>query len=425
MVIGGGVSGMTAALTIADAGYDVTLVEREPELGGHLRQVYYIPEGQNPQRLLRDLVNRVVGHERIQVLTRSELLSHSGRVGDFRSVLRRQPGSGREPVEIEVDHAVTIVATGGQEWRGEIHLFGRDSRVVTSTDLEEIIAHRPERITDLEQVVFIQCVRAPGEIEYCSRVCCTNTMKNAIRVKMLNPDCKVVVLYQDIITYGFREAFYTEARRRGVVFMRYDEEHPPSVRKVGGRLELVAWDPALEREMPLYPDMVALSTAIQPSPGTVELANILGVPLSSEGFYMEAHLKMRPMDFASEGIFMCGMAHYPKFIDECIANAQATAGRALTILSQDVLYIGGVVAEVDQSLCVGCLTCVRTCPFEIPRVRYEDIGIGEIKGAAYIEPGLCQGCGTCVSECPAKAIQLASYRDEQIMAQPLGSWTTD
>jgi heterodisulfide reductase subunit A-like polyferredoxin len=239
---------------------------------------------------------------------------------------------------------------------------------------------------------------------------------------MLSPGCRVVVLYQDIITYGFREAFYTEARERGVIFVRYDEEHMPDLRQVDGALELRAWDSSLEREIVLNPDMVALSMAIEPSPGTGKLAEVLGVELSSEGFFMEAHLKMRPMDFMSEGIFVCGMAHYPKFIEDAITNAQATAGRALTILSKDRLYIGGVVAEVDQSKCVGCLTCVRTCPFEIPEVRYEDMGVGKIKGAAYIEPGLCQGCGTCIGECPAKAIQLVSCRDEQIMAQALGSW---
>jgi heterodisulfide reductase subunit A-like polyferredoxin len=187
-------------------------------------------------------------------------------------------------------------------------------------------------------------------------------------------------------------------------------------------LELTAWGPSLGREITLKPDLLALSMAIQPSPGTEKLADILGVDLSSEGFFMEAHLKMRPMDFMSEGIFVCGMAHYPKFIEDAITTAQATAGRALTVLSKDRLYVGGVVAEVDQDRCVGCLTCVRTCPFEIPEVRYEDLGVGEIKGAAFIEPGLCQGCGTCVGECPAKAIELISYRDEQIMAQPLGSW---
>lgn len=423
LVIGGGVAGMTAALSVADAGYDVTLVEREPELGGNLRNVYYVAEPENPQRLLRDLVNRTIGHERVDVLTETEVVSHRGRVGDFHSVLRSERAE--TVTESEVDHGVTIVATGGNEWRGDVYMLGEDRRVVTSEDLEDIIAHRPEEITDLEQVVFIQCVRPDDAVEYCSRICCTNTMKNANRIKMLNPDCRVVVLYQDIITYGFREAFYTEARERGVIFMRYDEDHMPELDKLNGDLELTVWEPSLEREVTLNPDLLALSMAIEPSSGTERLADVLGVDLSSEGFFMEAHLKMRPMDFMSEGIFVCGMAHYPKFIEDAITTAQATAGRALTILAKDRLYIGGVVAEVDQDRCVGCLTCVRTCPFEIPEVRYDDIGVGEIKGAAYIEPGLCQGCGTCVGECPAKAITLISYADEQIMAQPLGSWLAE
>ncbi len=441
LVIGGGVSGMTAALNIADAGYDVTLVERGPGLGGNLQHVYYVAEGDNPQRLLRDLTNRVLGHQRIDVLMRSEVIAHEGSVGAFRSTVRTPMG------EVEVEHGATIIATGGQEWRGEVYLLGQDERVVTSLDLEEIITHRPEQIADLKEVVSIQCVRRPGAVEYCSRICCTNTMKNAIRIKLLNPDCRIVVLYKDIITYGFREKFYTEARQRGTIFIRYDDAHVPQVRVTpppgpprppllsppgGGRkggergvLEVVAWEPSLQQEIVLHPDLLSLSMAIEPSEGTEKLARILDVPLSSEGFFMEAHLKMRPMDMAKEGIFICGMAHYPKFIEECITNAQAAAGRAITILSTPQMYVGGVVSVVDQSKCVGCLACVRVCPFDIPKVRYSDTGVGGIKGAAYIDPALCTGCGTCTAECPAKAIQLVSYRDEQIMGLPLGAWAEE
>jgi len=420
LVIGGGVSGMTAALNIADAGYDVTLVEREPGLGGNLQHIYYVAEGDNPQRLLRDLTNRVLGHQRVDVLTSSEVIAHEGSVGAFRSTVRTPMG------EVEIEHGATIVATGGQEWRGDVYLLGQDERVVTSLDLEEIITHRPEQIAGLKEVVFIQCVRRPGVVEYCSRTCCTNTMKNVIRIKLLNPNCRVVVLYKDIITYGFREAFYTEARQRGAIFVRYDKERMPQVRvNDQGELEVVAWEPSLRQEIILHPGLLSLSMAIEPSDGTKELARILGVPLSSEGFFMEAHLKMRPMDMAKEGIFICGMAHYPKFIEECITNAQATAGRAIPILSAPQMYIGGVVSVVDQSKCVGCLTCVRVCPFDVPKVRYSDTGVGGIKGAAYIDPALCTGCGTCAAECPAKAIQLVAYRDEQVMGLPLGSWAEE
>jgi heterodisulfide reductase subunit A-like polyferredoxin len=408
---------MTAALNVADAGYDVALVEREAGLGGNLQHIYYLAEGDNPQRLLRDLTNRVLGHRRIDLFTGSEVIANEGSLGAFRSTVRTPAG------DIEVEHGVTIVATGGQEWRGDVYLLGQDERVVTSLDLEDIITHRPEQIVGLKEVVFIQCVRRPGEVEYCSRTCCTNTMKNAIRIKMLNPQCRVVVLYKDMITYGFREEFYTDARRRGVLFVRYDETHPPRASlNAQGELEVVAWEPSLQQEILLRPDLLSLSMAIEPSEGTEELAQLLDLPLSSEGFFMEAHLKMRPMDMAKEGVFICGLVHYPKFIEECITNAQAAAGRAITILSAPKLFIGGVVSVVDQGKCVGCLTCVRTCPFEIPKVRYEDVGVGEIKGAAYIDPAMCTGCGTCTAECPAKAIQLVAYRDEQILGLPLGAW---
>ncbi|MBU0704599.1 MAG: FAD-dependent oxidoreductase [Chloroflexi bacterium] len=420
LVIGGGVSGMTAALNIADAGYDVTLVERESGLGGNLQHIYYLAGGDNPQRLLRDLVNRVLGHRRIDVLMNAEVVSNEGSLGAFRSTVRTPAGVA------DVGHGVTIVATGGQEWRGDVYLLGQDERVLTSLDLEEIITHRPEQIVGLKEVVFIQCVRRPGEIEYCSRTCCTNTMKNAIRIKLLNPNCRVVVLYKDIITYGFREQFYTEARERGVIFVRYDENSMPQVRVDDqGQLEIVAWEPSLQQEILLHPNLLSLSMTIEPPEGTKELARILEVPLSSEGFFMEAHLKMRPMDMAREGIFICGMAHYPKFIEECITNAQAAAGRAITILATPQMYIGGVVSVVDQEKCVGCLTCVRTCPFTIPKVRYEDTGVGEIKGAAWIDPAICTGCGTCTAECPANAIQLIAYLDKQIMGLPLGAWAVE
>lgn len=422
LVIGGGVAGMTAALSIADSGYDVVLVERRPELGGNLRHIYYVAEGQNPQRLLRDLVNRVRGHERITVLSRSQVVKHSGSVGRFRSVIRTRPIEADKALDSEVEHGVTIVATGGEEWRGNIYLFGRNERVITAIELEDRIAHRPETVAELEHVVMIQCVRPPDAPDYCSRICCTNSMKNAIRIKLLNPNCQVTVLYKDIITYGFREQYYTEARRRGVVFVRYDDDTRPLVAEVNGRLQVTVQEPILKRPLTLEPDLLTLNMAVVPSADMAELARILHVPLSSEGFFMEAHLKMRPMDFMEEGIFVAGMAHYPKFIEEAIAHAQATAGRAITILAKQPFYIGGSVAVVDQTKCVGCLTCTRTCPFGIPQVQPEKTGVGGIVGAAYIDPALCQGCGSCTGECPAKAIQLLHYTDEQILVQGLGAW---
>ncbi len=421
LVIGGGVSGMMAALAIADAGFDVALVERSEALGGNLANIHYVVEGQNPQRLLRDLVNRVRGHERITVYTRSQVVRYSGFVGDFRAVLRWPDGS-----EAVIPHAVAIIATGARESRAPRYLLGEHPRVITQLELEDTITHRLDEIADLNEVVMVQCVRPEGQrYEYCSRICCTSTIKNAIRIKLVNPDCRVVVLYKDIITYGFRERYYTEARARGVLFVRYSDDNPPAVESLNGDLQVQVEEPLLHEELSFRPDLLVLSMAIEPAEGTEQLARILEVPLSGEGFFLEAHLKMRPMDLMKEGILVCGAAHYPKFIEECISQALATAGRAITFLSKEELYIGGPVAVVDPERCVGCLTCVRTCPFEVPRIERSRTGVGGIVGAAYIDPSLCHGCGTCTAECPATAIQLVHYTDEQITVpnvHVLGSW---
>jgi heterodisulfide reductase subunit A len=425
LVIGGGLAGMTAALTIADEGYDVTLVERTDQLGGNLRHIYQTAEGHDPQRLLHSLVNRVMCHDRIDIYFNTEVIGYSGHVGNFRTRLS-YAGNGDAARCWELQHGVAVVATGGQEYKGNVYLYGQHPRVVTQLELEKQLHDDVDLARRLKQVVMIQCVTGPEQpLWYCSRTCCTNTMKNAIRIKQLNPDCDVVVLYKDLITYGFREEFYTEARRRGVVFVRYDDETPPQVQAVYEQLRVSVHDPAFDEPVSLAADLLALSMATMPAPSNRELAELLDVPLSPDGFFMEAHLKLRPMDFTREGVFLCGLAHYPKFIEETISHALATAGRAMTILSKNRLEVGGSIAIVDQSKCVGCLTCVRSCPFHIPRMDATATGVGNIVGAAYIEPSLCTGCGTCTSECPANAIRLCHYDDVQILVpeEPvLGAW---
>ncbi|RPJ87626.1 MAG: CoB--CoM heterodisulfide reductase iron-sulfur subunit A family protein [Acidobacteria bacterium] len=424
LVIGGGVAGMTAALAIADSGYKVHLIERAERLGGNLLDLYYVAEGYNPQRLLRDLINRVRGHQNITTHTRAEVVGHSGHIGDFRTeVATRRPDGSAE--KFAVRHGVIVLATGARETRD--HPLLQLAGVITQRQLEEKIIHSPEEIAALRDVVMIQCVRQQGMAEYCSRVCCTNTIKNAIRLKLFNPACNVTILYKNIITYGFREEFYTEARRHGVVFVRYADDRPPRVLLEGKKLTVHVQDPTLERELVLKADIVPLSMAIAPPADTGELARMLRIPLSSEGFFQEAQLKLRPMDFMRDGIFLAGMAHYPKFLEESISHALAAAGRALSVLSQESLYLGGVVAQVDPAKCAGCLTCTRTCPFGIPQVIEQEgrLGVGGLGGAAFIDSALCQGCGTCTGECPANAIQLQNFADGQMMLsgiRGLGAW---
>jgi heterodisulfide reductase subunit A len=346
-------------------------------------------------------------------------------VGNFRSRLS-YAGNGEPPRCWEVEHGVAVVATGGSEYKGNAFLHGHDHRIVTQLDLEKKLSENVDAARELRQVVMIQCVNPPEQrVHYCSRTCCTNTMKNAISIKQYNPDCQVYVLYKDLITYGFREEYYTEARERGVLFLRYEEDEPPQVQINYGQLRVQVRDVILDQQLTFTPDLLALSMAILPAESNSELARILDVPLSSEGFFMEDNLKLRPMDFTREGIFLAGLAHYPKFIEETIAQSLATAARAMTILSKDRLEVGGTIAVVDQAKCVGCLTCVRVCPFHIPKIDAQAVGVGAIIGAAYIEPSLCTGCGTCTSECPADAIQLRQYRDDQLVLaeEPiLGQW---
>jgi len=407
LVIGGGVAGMTAALTLADQGYPVHLVERSPELGGNLRHIRALQDGSDPQAYLHDLIARVSAHPLIQIHTRSALVETNGFVGNFTSRLRGADGS-----ETEVEHGVIIVATGGQEYRGNDYGYGSDPRILTQQEFESRYLAGLGDLRGLPaSVVMIQCI-GPAE-RYCSRICCTVALKNALRLKALRPDARVTILYRDLRVYGKKEALYTQARQAGVLFIRYDDAHRPEV-TAGDRLRVRARDPILGIDLELTPDLLVLSMPVVPAEGTQELAHVLKVPVDADGFFLEAHVKLRPVDFASEGIFMAGLAHYPKLLDESIAQAQAAAARAATLLSHATRSAGGSVAQVDPAKCTGCLTCVRLCPFDVPVIRPDLVGVGGIAGAAYIEPALCQGCGICASECPAQAIQVLHYKNEQI-----------
>ncbi len=426
LVIGGGVAGMTAALTLADQGFPVDLVERSDTLGGALRHVHYgledfgvgadlPPDGANrhpgPQAFLADLVDRVGAHPAITVHFGAELASTKGFMGNFTSTLAFAGRSER----LEISHGATVVCVGGSEYRGDEYGYGTDARIVTQQQFETVLAEHDAGNGSLPRdIVMIQCV-GPAD-RYCGRICCTTALKNALTLKRRDPTARVIVLYKDIRTYGFKERLYTQAREQGVLFLRYDDAHPPEV-AAGERLEVRAWEEVLGEEMVFTPDMVVLSTPVVPAEGTGELAARLKVPVDANGFLMEAHVKLRPVDFLSDGIFMAGLAHFPKLLQESIVQAKASAARAATILSRDTITTGGPVAEVDLDLCVACLTCVRSCAYGAPRVSADAAGVGGILGAAQIEPALCQGCGLCAAACPAGAIQLRHYTSDQVKAK--------
>ncbi|MBI2955375.1 MAG: CoB--CoM heterodisulfide reductase iron-sulfur subunit A family protein [Chloroflexi bacterium] len=404
VVIGGGVAGMTAALSLADQGFGVFLVEREPQLGGNLHKLRYSVSGEDYRPFVDSLVERVMSNPLIDVITQATVTALTGFLGNYKMTIV-EPGGQRV-----IEHGAVVVATGGREYRGEEYLYGQDSHVLTQLELEQKIADSPGEIAKVKNVVMIQCVGPAAKSGgYCSRVCCTTSLKNAIRIKEMNPDANVYVIAKDIRTYGFKEQVYTEARSKGVIFLRYEEGHEPKVERVDGRLRITANDHVLHEPVTLDADLLVLTTGIVPSEGNDILAPALKVPLTKEGFFLEAHIKLRPVDFASEGIFVCGLAHYPKFIGESIAQALAAAARAATVLSRPQLEVGGSVAVVEQRKCAGCLTCVRVCPYKIPKIN--------ANGVAEIEVAECHGCGTCVAECPAKAIQLMHYRDGQVTAK--------
>jgi heterodisulfide reductase subunit A-like polyferredoxin len=415
LVIGGGPAGMTAALTLADQGFPVHLVERENQLGGNLHHLrYFVSEnggsGQsNPREYLAEMEQKIKRQPLIQTYLKTELVNSGGFKGNFNSTLE---SNGRK---FDVQHGVTIVATGGNEYKGPEYGYGADKGILTQQELEDYLADGSTIRSDLNSLVMIQCV-GPAE-RFCSRLCCTTALKNALKLKELNPLADITIIYRDIRTYGFKERLYTQARQAGVRFIHYEFDRKPEViiGEEGSTINVKVWEPLLGRDLTLATDMVVLSMPAVPSKGTKKLATLLKLPVDMDGFFLEAHVKLRPVDFSADGVYMAGMAHYPKLLDETIAQAQAAASRAASVLVQDSIQTNARVAVVDPDKCVGCLTCVRICPYGVPQISASTSGVGNILGAAYIEPSVCHGCGTCVSECPARAIQLMHYTDAQTL----------
>jgi heterodisulfide reductase subunit A-like polyferredoxin len=406
LVVGGGLAGLTAALTIADSGYQVYLTEMQDKLGSSMaRWMYRTLEGHEIQPYLKELVARVENHPRIEWLPNTRVLDVNGHIGKFRSTLESSDG------RREIEYGAAVIATGAEEYKPEEYLYGQDTRILTQLEMEDLLAESPEILGAAPKIVMIQCVgsREP-EHQYCSRVCCGEAIKNAISIKELNPAAQIFILYRDIRTYGLKEIYYKKARELGVQFLRFDPDRKPEV-KVGAQgLEILVFDQSLQANVALPADYLVLSAAIRPHPLSRQVARVFKLPFDADGFFMEAHLKLRPLDFASSGIFLGGLAHSPKFLEESIAQAKGAAARALGVLAQEQMYVAGSVAQVDPLMCAACLTCVRTCPYGVPKMD-------ESEGVVAIDPASCQGCGNCASACPRKAIEVKHNLDEQFIAK--------
>jgi len=404
LVIGGGIAGMNSALSMAEQGFKVHLIEQEAQLGGHLRQIYLGASGEDPQRYLEETIKEVQSHPNIDLRLGSVLEDISGYVGNFTSRVRKG-----DVVDV-VQHGVVVVATGALPYEPKEYLYGTDDRILRQRDLEKDIHEGASYLKDLRELVMIQCVGSRNdEHPYCSRICCSNALKNAIHLKELNPEVNIFVLYRDIRTYGFREdTLYARARALGVMFLHFEEGQEPEVSLDDSGLQVRTRDHVLLRDVTLHPDRLVLSTGIVPGDNS-ELAQKLKVPLNTDGFYSEAHMKLRPVDFSGDGIFLCGTAHSPRFIEEAVLQGKASASRAATILSREYLETKGNVAKVISRNCAGCQLCLQICP-------YDAIDFDEDKKVVIVNEILCQGCGACAAICPSGTSQQSSFTKKQIIS---------
>lgn len=403
VVVGGGLAGMTAALDIAQQGFKVELVERTGELGGRMNKLLTHEGGKSPRSVMHEIIKNVQDNKNITLHMNSELEDLTGFVGNFKAKIGGQ----------EYETGAVVVAVGGEEYKPKEFLYGQEKNVITQTELEEKLHHGQMHA---KKVAMIQCVGSRNkEAPYCSRVCCSKAVKNAIEIKKKDPTAEVYVFHKDIRTYGFRESLYKDAAELGVKFVRFPEDKDPVVTKEGAGLKIVADDVILGSPLMFHPDMVVLSAGVRPQPDNEHLAKILKVPLSKDGYFLEAHMKLRPVDFATNGIYMAGLAHWPKFLDESIAQASGAAARAMTIISKQFLETQGIIAAVNDDICDGCGICEPVCEYKAITTVVDPKDPKKLK--AVVNEGLCMGCGTCVAACPSGAMEQKGFKNNQIIAQ--------
>lgn len=406
LVVGGGVAGMNAALSLADDGFNVYLVEQEATLGGQAVQIRRTLDGLDIGAYMKELIQKTTSHGNIEVITNARIVDHGGQPGMFTTKLEIGPAL----EHYQIEHGVTIMASGARPNRPDDFMLDRHPAVTTQLEMDNLMETDPQQASNWENVVMIQCVgsRCPDNPN-CSRVCCQAAVKNALHILDHNPDVRIFVLYRDMRTYGFSEDYYLEARKRGVVFIRYEKDQPPGVTADGDRVNVSFTDPVLGQDLSIAADRLCLSTGFKANDeGAAHLATTFQLQQTDDGYFQEDHIKLRPLDLTVPGFFVAGTAHAPKNIRESIADAQAAAGRAKTLLARQVVDLGAV-ACVDRDRCAACLVCVRACPYDVPYINAD--------GYSEIDPAKCHGCGICAAECPAKAIQLMQFEDDRILAE--------
>jgi heterodisulfide reductase subunit A len=409
LIVGAGVAGMTAALNLANQGFDCHLIERQAKPGGNLTHIKTTIWGDDPAILLQDLTDQVKKNKRISLYTNTELATTSGFIGNFSSVLATK--AGKKSSEKTIDHGVIILATGGKEHRTKNFMLGEAKKVVTQLDLEAKLAGKGKKSAP-DSVVMIQCAGSRGDdLGYCSKVCCNQAVKNALKIKEINPKSQVIVLYRDMRTYGYAEDAYRQARLQGVIFIPYEVADKPKVHQEGKSVVVSFFDPILQEKVTLNPEMVVLSVGVVPE-GTEELSKLLKAPLTADDFYLEAHVKLRPVELSVDGVYVCGLAHSPKPLEETIVQAQAAAGKAAIPLAKGSVTVAPIVSIIDKEKCIGCGICEAICPFKaIMMVKVDKQNKAETIAAS------CKCCGICSSRCPTFAIDMGGFTQDQIFAQ--------
>ncbi len=409
LIVGGGVAGMTAALTVADQGFPVVLLEKGSQIGGNLQNLNYTLAGDQVAKHLKGLVDRVKKAKDIAVVTNAELIQTAGFVGNFSSVI--ESGTGKKKTEQTVDHGVIVVATGGHEHRPDKYMLGKSKKVMTQQDFEKQLSGKATNRAP-GSIVMIQCAGSRGDdLNYCSKVCCNHALKNILKVKEINPDSQIIVLYRDMRAYGMAEDSYLEARQKGVVFIPYEVDNKPEVFEKSRKLQVKFFDTIMQEEVILAPDLVALSVGIVPE-GTDKLSKLLKLPVTANDFFLEAHVKLKPIEMAVEGVYICGLAHGPKPIDETIVQAQAAAAKAAIPLVRGFAKVDPIISNVVQDLCIGCGLCVSLCPYGALEMKK----VGKKRKAETIAAA-CKACGICAAHCPTFAINMGGFTNEQLISQ--------
>ncbi len=413
LVVGGGVAGMTAAINLADQGFPVDLVEKTDRLGGNGLNLHRTWNGEHVPPYIRKIQARILDHPGITVHFSATVLDAGGQAGNFHTTIRDRKGHRRV-----ITHGAGIIAVGGKRSLPEEYGYGKIPGVVAAVEFDALHIYNDIRVSRGSSFVFIQCVGSRDEQHnYCSRVCCTHSVQSAIELKKEDPNRQVYILFREMRTYGLRESLYNRALELGVIFINYEQFGKPKIKSHDEQITVEVWDHILHRPLHIRADMIILASGILPNPDAAGLASLFRVNIDEDGFFQEAHPKLRPVDLPTDGLFVAGLAHSPKPMEESISQALAASARAATLLSQKEIHLDAIKGVVDDRYCDGCALCIDVCPYQAITAIDETDADGKEHKLVAVDTMRCTGCGICQGTCPKRAINVTDFTYEQLTAQ--------